>query len=1070
MLFLELRENQENLCKMPAENANFVGREKQLNECSQVLDHESKKTFLIITGGPCCGKSSLAVKLGYEMYDKGYSYVIWIDIRDIAKSPSNPSLEDIVAYILQKFDIDTSDIEKDIIRYLKVKMRMIAESDKSALLIFDNADCLIEPERDDSCSSSVFQDLCELIEAVEGNSIRCIFTSCKSKSLTKSGHYIVKLGSVSNADSQLFVTKRLQDLQFPCDANVINTFVNVGNGLPYALELMCSEAIVKGKEKRINQYVDSLKMTLQDTSSEEENSDSILNKLFKLSYERLDEEERSLFKLMTYIPFAISSKYLFKVLSTFAIISNPSNLLDQLNRRCLVSFDSGRYMIHPFLRDFVTKEYWNEDSRKTHEEAYYKAYINQLFELARKSLEKDYFVECLEEFRNEQQNFLHVMKEVGKGSANTQLHIRDVLSERLTRKTPEYISVVLFLCHEVYDKYAVALIDFFAGCETFVEGSMKKSIWCCRFDVNMAISEEEIDDDYEELEADEFGKLLVEKRKCYQTAFRKQHAEKNFDAFMKRVENLEDCEKNVTNVKRYFEASFLKIKVRLLNKFSRSRTLENKKTEVFINDLRGALKICESTFGVHWLTIDCHIQFGKLYWGVSSRDNAKASFEAAIDLAQPIFKSRKYLSCLVEKGRLLLLSDSQELVEEGRSLIDQALKGCKDFFDETMRLSAMATYVKVDKVKREEMTNIFLKKQWVNNRWLQIMRSVVDTELDFPSKGLKKEDFISHEKRKVEQLQQITKHLEYICDDMRHEEEKLLQNLRPDMLIYGYSESELSKATSKSKQQLQIRISELFIFNMKIATTCMHVLSEHDTKEVARKALHIMDSNDFITAEKREELLFIVRCDRSRYLRMKEKCYIEQMGKRIPAMKDKLQKYLLRLLEEYEKYQGIWSWAIQGLAREDKSLYEKVIPYLCRQSEPHELLLNLVLYKFYYHTGVYDRESDDSVIEKESKHAVDEMKKAVAYVEGLLKNNVRKQSNTSRALEDTLKRWYKGLALHTKRVLNKAERGKYAKKALGWLEEGDDIITAKEKEILETLASKAEKRDPFCEHKQGHAY
>ena len=891
MLFLELRENQENLCKMPAENANFVGREERLKECSQVLDHQSEKTFLIITGGPCYGKSSLAVKLGYEMYDKGYSYVIWIDIRDIAKSPSKPSLEDIVSSILQKFDIDTSDIEKDIVRYLKVKMRMIAESDKSALLIFDNADCLIEPERDDSCSA--FEDLCELIEAVDGNSIRCIFTSCKSKSLTKSGHYIVNLGSFSSADSDLFVTKRLQDLQFPCDANVINTFVDVGKGLPYALELMCSEAIVKRKKKRINQYVNRLKMTLQDMSFEEDNGDSLLTKLFKLSYGRLDEEEKSLFKLMTYIPFAISSKYLFKVLNTFANISNHSNLLDQLNRRCLVSFDSGRYLIHPFLRDFVTKEYWNEDSRKTYEEAYYKAYINQLFELARKSLEKDCFVECLEEFCNEQQNFLHVMKEVGKGSTNTQLHIRDVLSEHLTRKTPEYISVVLFLCHEVYDKYAVALIEFFAGCETFVEGPMKKSIWCCRFDVSMAISEEEIDDDYEEMEADEFGKLLVEKRKCSQTAFRKQHAEKNFDAFMKRVENLEE---NVKNVKKYFEASFLRIKVRLSNKFSRSRTLENSKTKVVINDLMNALKICESTFGVHWLTIDCHIQFGKVYWGVNSRDKAKASFEAAIDLAQPVFKSRKYLSCLVEKGRFLLLSDSQELVEEGRSLIDQALKGCKDFFDETMRLSAMATYVKVDKAIREEMAMRLLEKESLNNRWIQVMRSVFNAEMDSPSEGLEKEKFISHERIKIEKLQRITKHLEYICDDLRHEEEKQLQNSEPGIFMYGCSESR-----GKDTKLLQYAKTELYIFTMKIATTYMHVLSERDAKEIANKALQLMYGNNFITREKENELISVTEYDQEKYLRMKKKCYIQQMGKRIPALQDDVRKDLEDLLKECEK-------------------------------------------------------------------------------------------------------------------------------------------------------------------------
>jgi len=462
---IELRQNQEKMCKIPPESTNFVGRKELLEQCSKVLNPESDKKFLIITGNDGYGKSSLAVKLGYKMYNEGYSYVVWINMQDITRDTTNPSLKDIASDILQKFDIDTSDI-KDIVRYLKVKMRMIVESKKRALLIFDNADNLVESERNSSSSSSAFKKLFELIQNIQSNSIRCIFI-CKA--LMNSKHHIVNLPRFSENESGEFVTGKLHDFPGHEKNCLVKKIVNIGRGLPYALELMCSEAIViKSEKAAIDEYINGVEGINSDDDS------SFLNGLFQLSYDRLGEKGQSLFELLAYIPFAISSKYLFNVLYTCDSISNPSKLLNQLNRRCLVSSDSGRYSINPYLREFVKTKFWDTETRQKYEEAYYKAYINQLFQLAKESLEKDKFVDCLKEFHSEQQHFLHVMKEVGKGSTNTQSHIRNVLNELLERTTPEYISVVLFLCHEVYDKYSVALIEFFAGCETFVEVQMKK--------------------------------------------------------------------------------------------------------------------------------------------------------------------------------------------------------------------------------------------------------------------------------------------------------------------------------------------------------------------------------------------------------------------------------------------------------------------------------------------------------------------------------------------------------------------------------------------------------------------
>jgi len=114
-------------------------------------------SFLIITGGPCYGKSSLANQLGHAMYDENeYNYVIWINMRDI---PNPPQLDDVADKILKEFDIDTTDVKGEIVEFLKQKFESITAMGKRALLIFDNADDLIAPQIDKSCKSSTFSEL-----------------------------------------------------------------------------------------------------------------------------------------------------------------------------------------------------------------------------------------------------------------------------------------------------------------------------------------------------------------------------------------------------------------------------------------------------------------------------------------------------------------------------------------------------------------------------------------------------------------------------------------------------------------------------------------------------------------------------------------------------------------------------------------------------------------------------------------------------------------------------------------------------------------------------------------------
>jgi len=849
-----LKQHQKNFCKLPSEVSNFVGREEQLQVCSRMLDFESEKEFLIITGGPCYGKSTLAVQIGYEMYDKGYNYVIWINMRDITRNPISPSLEDIALVILQEFKIDTSEMEDEVVDCLRRKLDMIVNDSKSALLIFDNADNLIQPERDRSCQSSAFEKLCRLIRDTEKNVIRCIFTSRVCKSLLDDKHHKLELGTLSDADSRSFLVRELQALPFQFSDTMITDFVGIGHGLPYALRLICSEAVEMDCEEMLTDFVNELKERPIDALDDE----SRMTNLFDLSYQRLNAAERALFTSMAVFPSAFSYEYLSMVLKNLEGMNNyKSTVLNKLKKHSLVGFDSGLYMIHPFLREFLKTKCWDFESRKQYEIAYYKTYINQLFDLARESLETDKFPECIQEFRREKQNFLHVVTEIGKGSIKCPSYLRDEVKELLERPTPEYITLVIFYYHELY---SVSMIEFLKGCETFVLGQMKKNIWCCRFYVTFKSLEKEIDDDYGDVEPDEYGKAVVEKMRLSKLTLNKYHRRAEFEEAISSLEKYRAGVEslNDSKMKAYFACKILKLKVRLSKRVFNVKGIKVDKDKL-IMDLEEALDICKSNFGLHGLTIDCHIQLGKLFWLLGNRDKALASFDDAVNMANSlaISQNNRYISCLIEKGRFLIESNSKDAVLEGRRLVEDTLREWKEVCSEFMWLLGMQSLVRVNRAKCDEVINKFLKEKRLIRLLLRAMDSAFVVQLEHSNDEVNEENFYQEEQLMVKELRQVTDHLEDICNSSKDNDRRLLE----DATLYTY------------------------LWNMKIATKCMHVLSERDAKQLASKALNIMKSHSFIRPDRREELLLIMNCDHQRYVLMKNECCMKQRRKRIQAKK-----------------------------------------------------------------------------------------------------------------------------------------------------------------------------------------
>ena len=1025
LLLLALEKHQDDFCNCDSlpEVRNFVGRDQEIKECLQALGSDSNEKFVIITGGPCYGKSSLAMKLGFEMYERDCNYVVWINMRDITRNPDNPTLGDMSLYILQQFNIDTSNMKDDIEACLERKLKIIADSGKTALLIFDNADNLIHPVKDESCQSSEFEKLCQLIRGTSKQLIRAIFTSRVCKSSLKGEHRQVKLGYLSDIDSRLFLSREFQDKSLAKKDSLIDDLVGICHGLPYALKLISSEVIEMDHEEIVREYVEALKKNPVDALDDD---DSRLTHLFDLSYKCLKEKEKKAFTSLAVFPSGFSYAYLSKFWNDLDGVNTVWKLVQTLKKHSLLEVHKDSYSIHPFLRDFLQTK-WDDDSRVNYEITYYKTYIEQLFALARKSLEKDEYAKCLSEFQQEQQNFVYVMALVERGSESCPSYLRTIVEKLLSRPTPDYISVLLFYCHELY---LVDATGFFKGCETFVERQKKKCIWCCRFDVSMAKYEKEIDNDYSDIEPDEYGKVLVEKRKLSFTKrkFSKESMIQEFKKAMSRLDRFRQWAEQLSDytMKNYFTHKILKIKVRLSKRVFECKELKID-DESLIRNFEEAVNICQKSFGEHGLTVDCYVQFGKLYWFLKDENKAKIWLDKALELAESMSApdSKRYLSCLIDKGRLLVDSKNTDSIVEGRQLLEDVLKRCKDASDEVLWLLGMQSLMKVDGTKAYVILNHFLEEGKLLYEPLNAIHLAVSVVLDSPDNEVNSNSFVDNEKSTVKKLQQVIDHLEKLCNDNRDYEESLLRSAR----------------------------IKLYVWNMRVATTCMHALSQSGIKKCAQKALALLESWDFIAKDKKEELSFILNCDEHRYELMQKKCLFDQMAKRIPSMKNQLKDDYDNLLASCEKYQDVWSWTIRGLTRNDKRYFEKVIPYLLTQSEPDGNLLKLVLGKFIYQMEVYKREASQAMIDREKRAAVFEIRSAIEHVECLLAKESAEGSDTRQCLEGALKVWYTNLAIKSKGILSEEDRRYFALQALEMLVDNENTVTDRQKSTLQSIVS-----------------
>ena len=403
--FAALRKDQGDIDNLPKSIPNFIGRETEMLKATTALDIQNK--LLLIHGGPCYGKSTLAIEIGHKMAKEGYNYVVWINMRDILTFDKCPSMDDLAEQILHEFQVDTSEMKDNIQSYLIRKLSTISLSKKKALLIFDNADCLIS-SGSRATSTDVYSRLTRLLES--SDEIRAIFTS--RSSVISHNHdddddvYKMELSCLCSNDSESYFESALKPNTLIDRKSLITQLAPLSHGLPLAMKILSSEVNKMEDIRCLQDYLDDVAKNPAQTVSEAQHQRML--HLFGLSFNSMDDEELKMMKMLAVFPSGFSYLYMDKLLKELEL-KLKARLITKLRERGLVEWQSPSFLMHPYLCEFVRQEKWGTGDKEIYEEAYACVYLKGLFEVSLASLEKDAYCESQIEFLTERHNFLHLM-------------------------------------------------------------------------------------------------------------------------------------------------------------------------------------------------------------------------------------------------------------------------------------------------------------------------------------------------------------------------------------------------------------------------------------------------------------------------------------------------------------------------------------------------------------------------------------------------------------------------------------------------------------------------------------
>ncbi|WP_240760347.1 NB-ARC domain-containing protein, partial [Phytoactinopolyspora endophytica] len=320
--------------QLPTGSGVFVGRAAELAEIEKACANDGA-SIVVVSGTAGVGKTSLAGQYAYTVADRFPDGQLYIDLRGHAAAPALEPIE-ALSQLLIGLGADPRRIPVEAEPAAAAYRSMLAG--RKVLVLLDNA--------------ASARQVRPLLPASPGCLAMVTSRDRLLGLIAKEGAHPLRLDTLSDDEARRLLDSLLGRERASAESGQVAALVRACARLPLALRIAAAH-LVDQPDRPLAEYLSDLRESPLNALEIEGDDQSAVAAAFDLSYQRLDEGPRRLFRLLGLVPgpdFTIDAA---AALSGEPLRDVREHLARLASAHLVEEHSDGRYRFHDLLRDYA---------------------------------------------------------------------------------------------------------------------------------------------------------------------------------------------------------------------------------------------------------------------------------------------------------------------------------------------------------------------------------------------------------------------------------------------------------------------------------------------------------------------------------------------------------------------------------------------------------------------------------------------------------------------------------------------------------------------------------------------